>query len=269
MQVSMPGIAIDGDRLSFDVFHDRVRAAIGCDAPIEQARDAGVIQARQDLALGIETIEKFRRLAARDLERGPLLELSVGTFGLVHLAHAAVTDEANDAPRAQPRTGCESVARGLAPSRRWCGLFKEGGSGFAGAQQALELAAQLRLPLRHAREVLGALRVRQSQSSVEVLLDQPPALGVHENQSMRGPDVRQPLAAWSRQAAFDQASEPDRGLLVLLCVSPHADTNGAEPALGAVEPERARGAVVQRARGRRVHRHGKPVGALAIGVTPQ
>jgi len=66
---------VDVERLAVDVLHDEVRLARGCGATVEQARDVGVIQAGENLALLVKALEDLPRVHARpdQLDRDALV----------------------------------------------------------------------------------------------------------------------------------------------------------------------------------------------------
>ena len=181
-EIRVPGVAVVGDHLPFDVLHHGVRSAIRCHAAVEQACDAGMIEPREDLALGVEAIDQLRRFAAGELERGTLLELPVGARGLVDLAHAAPADEAHDAPGAEACVGLQDrVGRvGHLPGclRR---ILEETRGGLAGVQQAQELDAQLRIVAGRVLDVARALRRGQLQGGIEVPFELEQAFTIHDD----------------------------------------------------------------------------------------
>jgi hypothetical protein len=60
-----------------------------------------VLQARQDLALGLESFQLRSGFALQQLDGDSLLEFPIRTGRFVHLAHAAPADEPSDVPRTQ------------------------------------------------------------------------------------------------------------------------------------------------------------------------
>src|SRR5215469_12971820 len=94
--------AIIEDGLALEVLHDEVGAAVK-EAAIEQPRDVGMLEAREDLALGVEAAQHCIGIHAAldDLDGGALLELAVGAFGQVDGAHAAAAELTHHAPRAE------------------------------------------------------------------------------------------------------------------------------------------------------------------------
>ena len=95
--------------LPLDVLHHRIWLAGGGDASVEEAGDARVLQASEDLTLDLEPLEQGDRVLPEELDGGALLELTVGALGLVHFAHAAAADEPQHAPRTEPRARAERL----------------------------------------------------------------------------------------------------------------------------------------------------------------
>ena len=155
-----------GDRPALHELHDHVGAAVGGDAAVVQARDARVLEARQDLALGLEALELRARLELQQLDGDALLEAAVGALGLVHLAHAAAADAAGDAPRPEARAGREALVLGSAGEVRGRGQ-EPGGRLRGGAQQALDLAAHGGVLAGKFGEPRGARRFRQVEQVVQ------------------------------------------------------------------------------------------------------
>jgi len=85
------GIAVLVDGHPVDVLHDEIGGSVGQGAAVEQVRDVGVIELREDLPLRFEPrLDRAAEGAARyDLDGDLLLELGVGALGEIHLAHAA------------------------------------------------------------------------------------------------------------------------------------------------------------------------------------
>ena len=75
---------------------------VGRDAALEQPGDARMLEQRQDPPLLEEAAEDARCRPLDQLDRGPLLELAVGTLAEVDAAHAALAEQPDDAPRADP-----------------------------------------------------------------------------------------------------------------------------------------------------------------------
>ena len=110
-------VAVRVDRLALDVFHDEIRLAARRRAAVEQARDVRMLQRREDLPLAREVREHLGvGHAADQLDRGALLEMSVGALGEIDRAHAALARDgrrSRHAPRRSPL-----VELGLAPPVR-------------------------------------------------------------------------------------------------------------------------------------------------------
>ncbi len=87
--------AILVDRQAVDVFHDQVRDAIVSGAAVQQPGDVAVVESRQDLTFGLETVV----IGARD-ESGPyqlhghLLLVFVVALGQIDVAHPAAAQAA-------------------------------------------------------------------------------------------------------------------------------------------------------------------------------
>ena len=107
-----------------DVLHDEVRETVLGRAAVEDARDVGVVEVREDPPLVAESLEDEVGVhaAANELDRDGLLEALVAPRGEVDGPHPAVPELAHDLVRARsgcgapPRTG--SRARATAPASR-------------------------------------------------------------------------------------------------------------------------------------------------------
>jgi hypothetical protein len=100
----VPSIAVLVDRLALDELHDEVGQAVVGRPSVEQARDVGVIESGQDLALAAESLDDVVRVqpAPEDLDRDTLLERVVGPRGQINASHPSATDLAQDAVGANP-----------------------------------------------------------------------------------------------------------------------------------------------------------------------
>ncbi len=109
--------AIVGNGQSFDVFHHHVRALIVGDAAVVEPRDARMLQARENLSFGFESLQLRDRLASQQLDRDSMFEVALRAGRLVYVAHATVPDQTHDAPNAETRTGRSVLERivGAAP----------------------------------------------------------------------------------------------------------------------------------------------------------
>jgi hypothetical protein len=104
--IEAAAVAVGGDRIAFDVLHDEVGAALGGSAGIENARDVGVVHARQGLPLIVEAGEDRPRIepGLDDLE-GDLAVDGLELFGEIDRAHAAFSEDAEDGVRPEAVEG--------------------------------------------------------------------------------------------------------------------------------------------------------------------
>ena len=141
-----PRVAIGIDALAFDQFHRQIRRAVTADSAVEQHGDIRMAQGSQDLALAAEALACSLRIHADadQLERGVLRVRAVGARGTIHRAHAAATEDLDNAP----------VADVAADQRIAIGLYRAGNLHEwpiehthlrIGRQQAFKLAAQRRI----------------------------------------------------------------------------------------------------------------------------
>ncbi len=169
-----------------DVLHGEVRPPVGGDAAVEEARDVGVLQPRENLPLAEEAAENLAAEwpAANELERDVLLELAVGAIGQEHPAHAAVADLADHAVRPDavaglfPFLGLDlrrrgvDQARGVDHRRRLEELLRVG----VGGDESLDLRAEHGVAGARAIEHRGAGRRLEVQHLVQDRLDAGPFL---------------------------------------------------------------------------------------------
>ena len=117
------------DRQALDVLHHHVWLAVGQQAAIDHAGNAGVFQHRQDAAFGQETLAVVAAWQSEALQRGALFVLAVGAFHFVDLAHAAASQRAHHAPCAGKFAGLQGGLRhGVAVA------FQPAGAGVGGSQ---------------------------------------------------------------------------------------------------------------------------------------
>lgn len=92
-------LAVFGDGLAFDEFHDEVGEAVFVGAAIEEAGDVGVVEGGEDLPFEAEAGGGFFRVqpVADEFDGDGLAIGVVVAFGAVDLAHAAAGDEGSDA----------------------------------------------------------------------------------------------------------------------------------------------------------------------------
>ncbi len=86
------------DRFARDVLHDEIRKPVGRRTGIEQARDVGMIESRQNATLGVKPAQNFIcvRAALENLDRHFALEGTVGPLGQVNRAHSTAAQFAHD-----------------------------------------------------------------------------------------------------------------------------------------------------------------------------
>ena len=98
-QAAVAAPVVDAEALH--IIHHQERASFRGGAAVDQARDVGMVETRQNLAFMPEAEEQFRRVHAGsdELESGLLLELRVVADHQVDDSHTAATDLAAHAPR--------------------------------------------------------------------------------------------------------------------------------------------------------------------------
>src|SRR5690606_18439395 len=91
-------LAVRRDGFPVDVLHREVGTAVDVRAAVEEARDEGMFEPREDLTFAPEAREHrgIARAGPHDLQGDTLLELAVGALRLVDDAHAAAPDLADD-----------------------------------------------------------------------------------------------------------------------------------------------------------------------------
>jgi len=92
-------VAVLRQRLSVDVFHDEVRAAVHVCARFEHGRDARMVQGSEDLPFGPEPREHVLRVdtAAQELHRDEIPERRVVALREEHRAHPSASEAADHA----------------------------------------------------------------------------------------------------------------------------------------------------------------------------
>ncbi len=90
------------DRLAVDVLHHEIRHAGVGEAAVDQARDVGVVEARQHLALAQEQalLDLGIESAAQKLDRDVLAEIAAFARAEKNRRHAALAEQAHEAERA-------------------------------------------------------------------------------------------------------------------------------------------------------------------------
>ncbi|HEY0178894.1 MAG TPA: hypothetical protein VGC30_04575 [Dokdonella sp.] len=175
-----PFVAVVAQRTSFDEFHHRVRTALRRRAAVEQARDARMVEPREDVALGMEAAALAVGLAAQQLQRDAMLERAVGALRRVHLAHAAAADQRADAPRTEPRSRRERRCGRRGRNEFGCGGRRvEHALRIVRTQQIVEFAPQLGVVAAGVREECRPFTRRQRGGGLEQVFDTLPALAMH------------------------------------------------------------------------------------------
>ena len=160
------------DRHAVDPFHHEVRLAVLADATVQQDRDVGMLQPRQDLAFAQEAFTRGGRIGtgADQLERGPVRIGAVAASNGVHRAHAAVAEDPDDLPHADaaPEHGIRrrGIARQCFAPMRCVATEGFGGTGI-GVQQDLYLPAQFAVVATQRIEPAAAILAGQFRDFVE------------------------------------------------------------------------------------------------------
>ena len=94
------------DCAAFNVFEHGPGTSVCGDAAVEQVGNTGMIEPREDVALGVESFDLRHGFASQEFECGALVERAVVAQHFVDLAHATAPERAHDAPNP------EAVARG-------------------------------------------------------------------------------------------------------------------------------------------------------------
>ena len=105
-------IAELGDWETVDVLHDEVQMPI-VTSGVEQLRDTGVVQRRQNATLLLESFDELFAVSGRidDLDGDLATEGAVGTAAEIHAPHAARTNQAHDLVSAETESG-QPIVRG-------------------------------------------------------------------------------------------------------------------------------------------------------------
>ena len=91
-----------GDRGAVDVVDRHPRLPERVDAGVDEARDVGVRQPREDAAFAGEPLRERGDAAAHALDRDALLDRAVGAFAEPDVAHAAAADQPQQSVRPEP-----------------------------------------------------------------------------------------------------------------------------------------------------------------------
>src|SRR5882757_4482575 len=161
--------AVLRDRLALDEFHCHVGPAVWCDSSIVKARDTRVLQARQDLALHVETLELGNCLAPQEFDRDPLREVAFGAHGLVNDTHTAAAYMARNLPGSDAHVWRDRLDRSLHANA--CGRREESSKLLRGTQQALDLLQDGRVIAAVAIQIISASLHRRVQQDIQQLID--------------------------------------------------------------------------------------------------
>ena len=132
-----------GDRHALDVLQDEVRHALLGRAAVEQPRDVGVLEVREDLPLVPEARDRGAalQLELERLDRDLLVELVVVADGQVDRAHAAASERAHDPIGPEAAAGPVVVVARRPPRPR---LFDDTGQAAAAvAKRGQQFTAQV------------------------------------------------------------------------------------------------------------------------------
>ena len=124
-----------GQVAASDPFHDQERTGLRIQPRIEQARDVGVVQARQQPAFALQLLGQAGAAPAEQLDRHGHVEGAVGALAAIDHAHAADGDLFDDLPGAELLPGRQA--------RRGLGLPAFGGIGRQAMQRLLEHAQRV------------------------------------------------------------------------------------------------------------------------------
>ena len=172
-----------------NVFEREIRLTLRSGTAVEQARDVGMLEARQDLTLVAEAIEQLLggEAGAHQLQRGALGEAALDTLRQIDRAHAALCQQSADPPGAELASEL-SVAGdlrvGLGQRREQlrrvrmhagCKLLAR-----VGVEQRAHLLAQRRILAAFSEKRL-ARRGRQVHQAIKQGARALPALRIHES----------------------------------------------------------------------------------------
>ena len=204
-----PRLAVGVEGNALDALHHDVGHAILGGPAVQQPRDVGMIQGRQDAPLLEEPLHQraARRSAAHDLDRHLLLEGGIGALREVHHGHPALSQLPDDpvGPDRSARDGRRGALerrrgdrlRGAAGHDRR-GFQEVAGSGVR-AQEGFHLAAQRLVPRAGLRQPGRTLGVGALQRIGGDLLHPQPAFGAHAGgliRQQRRPSARGTATPW-------------------------------------------------------------------------
>src|SRR6266705_1875371 len=144
----LPFVAPLEDRRAVDEFHRQPRLSGVRQSAIDQSRDAGMLEACENLSFSAEAAMDRRGITptADDLQRDRLLELSVGTLAEIDGSHSSLPDLSDHAirtdrrPRFQPGVG--TVVKRAVSEQRFERSLEEVVGILVGTEERLDLGAQ-------------------------------------------------------------------------------------------------------------------------------
>ena len=190
-QAEAQRIAVRAQVAAVDVFEREERLAVRAGAAVEQARDVGMLEAGEDLALGAEALGEMLHARPRphQLQRRALLETAVHALGEVDRAHAALPDQLQQPPSAEVTAdqrfggGARAVFRQRGDEIR-AARRQAGDAGIAiGLQQRARFGAQRGIVAAQ-RQLRVPLRLRVVGHGLEQCARLPPAIGIHLSPSV-------------------------------------------------------------------------------------
>src|SRR6185312_484979 len=179
--------AVNGDWRAGDELHCHPWPPVVGDTAIQESRNARVLQASQDAALGVESLVLGHRAGLQELDRGMLRETSVAAPRLEDLPHAAAANTAAEPPRPDPLFARRRVAYRLVRGRLG-GLRQKAAHGAGGMQQALQLGAQLGVVVVVVMQGMFALLGRQIEQAIQLSVETGwlPLVGVLHRNALAG-----------------------------------------------------------------------------------
>ena len=177
-------VGVQIDRRAGHMLHHEIGKAVRRRAAIEEGRDVGVIERREDLALVPEALDDQLRVhaPANHLDGDAPLELVVGAPGQVDRSHPAVSDALLDAVGTERAADIgfrvfEGVLDDAKLDER--GLVDEGAGRGVGAEERLDFLAQLPVARAGFIENCGPCIGTCLEGRRQHLLDTTPVSAIH------------------------------------------------------------------------------------------
>ena len=176
-EAKFKSIAVSVDRLTLDIFEHEVGLRIVDDPGIDEARDIGMIQPAEHSALAAESLFSgpAEPVGMDELDRDRSLESPIGSAGSPDAAHAAPTDfgfdeVGADAAADEGHVGDRCVRIGRVGQELGVSLA------IAHRERPLNFGGDLGVRACELREPRPALRLRQLESTIEVIAEDAPLL---------------------------------------------------------------------------------------------